>query len=376
MTELDTKTLQEGMLFSSPILFDDGKNMFLAERMPIGKMHLDAIRRWSIKKLITYGKQIDSADDGLDDLELLEEDDEGEVGSLFSLYMQTVADIETVFNDYAAGKPINKQLIDSSTKNIITFIKEEKAAAVSVSFIPMKEHLPIAVNAVNIAIVSGILAVEMKFPEKDVQHLIIAAILHDIDMLKQPERIVNKPAHLTEDEFSKIRTHSQKIINPILESLGYPKEVALIVFQHHERWDGKGYPEAKVGAQIYLPARVLAVADSFEAMLSDKPYRTSFDAHDAVKNLLAEKDTKFDPTVLKAFISCIGLYPIGSHVLLSDGSIAKIAEINPSAPFFPTVRIFVSKSPELPTNSLLDLKEQGELTITRALKQSEVSQFE
>ncbi len=373
MTEINTKTLQEGMLFSSPLLFDDGKNMFLAERMPIGKIHLDTVRRWNIEKVITYGKPIDSEDDGLDELEMLDEVDDDVEDPLLSLYMTAIKNMEDVFNAYNNNEALEKKLIDESVKIIYSLVTEEKSFAVGISFLPVKNHLPLVVNAVNIAFTSSIIATEMKFPAKDILHLITAALLHDIDMIKQPEKVLNKPGRLSDEEYSRIQAHSQKVISTILETLSYPKEIALIALQHHERWDGKGYPEGKKDQQIYLPARVLAVADSFEAMLSEKAYRSAFIAHDAVKTLLAEKEKKYDPAVLKAFISSIGLYPVGSHVLLSDGSIAKIAQINVDAPFFPTVRICLSKTPDLPVNSLLDLKGQSDLTITRAVKQSEVS---
>ncbi len=371
MTEINTKTIQEGMLFSSPLLFDDGKNMFLAERMPVGKLHLDAIRRWNIEKLITYGKQIDSADDGLDELELLDDIDEEDENPLLSKYAQTIQSMETIFKAYAADEPLDKSIIDTSVKSIYSMVDEERSFALGASFIPVKNHLPLVVNAVNVAFVAALIASDMQFPPKDVLHLITASLLHDVEMTKQPEKILNKPGRLSDEEYGKVQMHSQKAISTIMEKLSYPKEVALIVLQHHERWDGKGYPEGKRGQEIYLPARVLSVADAFEAMLSERPHRSAYVAHDAVKTLLADKETKFDPAVLKGFISCIGLYPIGSHVLLSDGSIAKVAQVNSAAPFFPTVRICVPKSDEIPENSLVDLKDQSELTITRALKQNE-----
>ncbi len=373
MTEIDTKTLQEGMLFSSPLLFDDGKNMFLAERTPICKMHLDTVRRWNILKVITYGKQVDSVDDGIDELEMLDDIDEADENPLLSKYLQVIQNLEVVFQAYKAGSPLDRNLVDDCVKIIYALNNDEKSFVSEVSFIPVKHHLPLVVAAVNIGFICAIIGTEMNFPQKDILHLITAALLHDIDMIKQPEKILNKTTRLSDEEFVRIQTHSQKVIATILETLSYPKEIALIILQHHERWDGTGYPEGKKGPQIYLPARVLSVADSFEAMLSEKAYRSAFVAHDAVKNLLADKEKKYDPAVLKSFISTIGLYPIGSHVLLSDGSIAKVVQVNAAAPFFPSVRICVPKSPELPVNSLLDLKAQVELTIVRAVKQEEIS---
>ncbi len=375
MTEIDTKTLKEGMLFSSPLLFDDGKNMFLPERMPITKYHLETLQRWSIEKVIAYGKEIANADEGIDELEMLEEVSSVDENQLYSRYISAIQCVEKVFKSYELGTPIDKTCLDEGVKTIYSLINEEKSFLAGISFTDVRNQKRIAISAVNVSILSAIIAMELKFSQKDILHLITAALLHDIDMLTQPDNIVKKMGKLTEEEYAQIKTHVHKAVALIIESLSYPKEIAVIILQHHERWDGKGYPDGKAGQQINLASRVLSVADAFEAMVSDKTYRTALVAHDAVKSLLQDKDTRFDPAVLKAFITCIGVYPVGSHVLLSDSSLAKIVEPNPKAPFFPTVIIRTSKNPALPVDTLVDLGEHNGLTILRPINQSELGAY-
>ncbi len=375
MTEIDSKTLKEGMLFSSPLLFDDGKNMFLPERMPITKYHLDTLQRWNIEKVIAYGKEITSADEGIDELESLEEVDSVDDTQLFSRYISSIQCIERAFKCYELGTAIDKGCLDESVKIIYALINEEKSFLAGISFAEVKNQKRQAINAVNIAILSAIIAMELKFSQKDILHLITAALLHDIDMLTQPDNIVKKMGKLTDEEFTQIKTHVHKAVALVIEKLSLSKEIAVIILQHHERWDGKGYPDGRSGQQINLASRVLSVADAFEAMVSDKTYRTALVAHDAVKALLQDKDTRFDPTVLKAFINCIGVYPVGSHVLLSDSSVAKIVEPNQAAPFFPSVIIRSSKNPALTPDTIIDLSEQDGLTILRPIKQSELSAY-
>ncbi len=374
MTIIDTATLKEGMLFSSPLLFDDEKNMFLAERLPVTKMHLDAIRKWGFKTVITYGKPIDSADDGVDDLESLDEL-EDEDNPALSTYITLQKEIETLFKSFLNGSGIEKKLIDDCVNMVHSLLDEDKRSLAGLNFTQHQNNLmPITINAVNIAIFSALVAQGMSFPQKDTINLITASFVHDIEMLKQPSDVVNKKGALTEAEFATIKTHCKNAVNTIVETLSLPKEVALIALQHHEQWDGKGYPEGKSDQQIYISARVLAVVDAFEAMVSDRPHRPGILPHEAVKVLLAGKDKKYDPTVLKAFVSTIGVYPIGSFVLLNDGSTAKVVEANAAAPFFPTVQICMSKTTSITVDSIINLQEKG-MSVSKAISETDLNNF-
>ncbi|MBI5509718.1 MAG: HD domain-containing protein [Deltaproteobacteria bacterium] len=126
------------------------------------------------------------------------------------------------------------------------------------------------------------------------------ALLHDIGKIGVPESILNKPTGLSDAEMSEIKRHPE-IGAHMLE--GYPRfeDVRRIVAQHHERWDGKGYPAGLAGEQIVLGARILAVADAVDAMLSSRPYRAGMDLATVITNVIQEAGCQFDPTVVAAF---------------------------------------------------------------------------
>jgi HD-GYP domain-containing protein (c-di-GMP phosphodiesterase class II) len=131
-----------------------------------------------------------------------------------------------------------------------------------------------------------------------------------------------------------------------------PQEVNLIALQHHERWDGKGYPNHLAGTAIDIGARIVSVADAFEAMVSNKSYRNSLMGYQALKNLLADNGRRFDPDVIIAFTKIIGIYPIGSIVRLNDKSIARVTSIHTDAPLRPVVQLLVDN-----TGKVLNSKE-------------------
>jgi HD-GYP domain-containing protein (c-di-GMP phosphodiesterase class II) len=148
------------------------------------------------------------------------------------------------------------------------------------------------------------IARKLGLSEWECRNVKYAAALHDIGKIGIARKILNKPGALSEEEFVHVKTHPQlgdSIIEPVT-FLQAPRE---IILHHHERFDGKGYPDGLVGDQIPLGARILAVADSFEAMMSDRPYRKALPVTEAVKEVDLNAGTQFDPVVVKAFMEAV-----------------------------------------------------------------------
>lgn len=145
---------------------------------------------------------------------------------------------------------------------------------------------------------------KMGLSERELKFMKYAAALHDIGKIGIAPKILNKPMGLTDEEFLYIKTHPQ-LGDSIIELIPFLQESRAIILYHHERFDGKGYPDGLKGNDIPLGARILSVADSFEAMMSDRPYRKALPLHEAVKELTDNKGTQFDPDVIDAFIEVI-----------------------------------------------------------------------
>jgi putative nucleotidyltransferase with HDIG domain len=128
----------------------------------------------------------------------------------------------------------------------------------------------------------------------------LSLLFHDIGKIEVPDYILNKPAKLTLEEYEIIKRHpvtGEEILKPVK----FLQEVAKVIRQHQERWDGKGYPDGLKGEEIHLYARIVAVADAFDAMTSDRSYRKAMKVEDAVEEILRNKGTQFDPKVVEAF---------------------------------------------------------------------------
>lgn len=387
MQTIKKESLKKGMKFSAPVFFDDGKYMFLAEHKPVAQFHLNAMSRWKIPYVITHGKEIFSTP-SVDVAELEAVDGEQTISDsifsaerkilgkspLWAYYSEAVKNMEVVYQHYKKSEPIDKALIDDCVKFIYKLVSDDKRYALSCVICPFEDFMYYAVAAVDVAVLSVIMAQELEFPQRTIIQIITAALLHDLEMAMLSDSIVNKKGKLTPEEFELLKIHPLKTARYVTEVLMYPREIAVILMQHHERWDGTGYPEGRKKENIDPAARVLSVADAFEAMCSEKSYRGSMIAYDAVKNLLNDKEKRFDPSILKAFIKSIGLYPPGTYVVLSDSSLAKIVESNSNSPFMPTVEIVSAGDSKKARKKgdIINLKEQRNVFILRAMDLKEL----
>jgi diguanylate cyclase (GGDEF)-like protein/putative nucleotidyltransferase with HDIG domain len=137
--------------------------------------------------------------------------------------------------------------------------------------------------------------------DTEIQGVKTAAVLHDIGKLAVPEHILSKPGPLTQEEFQKIRVHPQ-VGAEIISAVPFPYPVAPLILSHHERWDGKGYPQGLKGEEIPLGARILAVVDYFDALTSDRPYHKAMTHDAAIALLQQEAGRALDPTVVGMFV--------------------------------------------------------------------------
>lgn len=129
-------------------------------------------------------------------------------------------------------------------------------------------------------------------------------LLHDIGKVGIPEAILNKPGPLTEEEWAVMRTHpviGERLVTP-LRLMG---DAVGIIRSHHERWDGKGYPEGRAGEDIYLPARIFMLADAFDAMTTDRPYRKAPPVEVALEQIERHAGTQFDPDLAGAWVTMV-----------------------------------------------------------------------
>jgi|GEM_PF-2367105 len=157
-------------------------------------------------------------------------------------------------------------------------------------------------HSLNVAMVSAIIGREIGYNENKVKDLTFSAFLHDVGKMKIPKSILYKPGALTEEEMGLVKKHSELGYDYLINVLKLPHLIARPSLQHHERWEGQGYPYGLRGEQISEFSQIIAIADVYDALVSDKVYRSSVQSIEAMRILLTEESRSFNPQILNKFV--------------------------------------------------------------------------
>lgn len=198
-------------------------------------------------------------------------------------------------------------------------------------------------HSISVCILSVLIGVKMRLPEKELVELAMGALLHDLGKMMIPQETLNKEAPLNAAEWQLVRRHGQWAFELLRRQQSLPLVAAHIAFQHHENYNGSGYPLGLAGEEIHLYARIVAVADVFDAVTADRPYRKAFLPHDAYEIIIGSRGTKFDPAIVDMFIANVALYPVGSTVVLDSGEVGVVVKVYPKLPTRPLVKVVFDK---------------------------------
>ena len=363
--------LKIGMKFSAPLYTDDD-HAVLESGVTIKESIYNRLVRWGIKDLYTDGDLIiEEIDEDIN----LDEDIENlikESNNYIHIYKKCLADFDDFMEKITKEDTFDKESLEKIIKAINVLVDEYKNDVISYMAVESDDFEYLTTHAINTTIISIIGGKELKLDENQLRLLGIASLLHDLGMLKIPKEILNKKDKLTSSEYSIIKSHPISAYKQMSNSGLFNQDVLDAVLQHHEQFDGNGYPRKLNGSKINIFAKIISIADSFEAQIAQRVYRKSKTGYMAMKSVLAEAQNRFDPKVLRAFLLTLSIYPPGSLLQLNDNSIGTVISINPTAPLRPVIRIIVDEFGEkISENVTKDLKEESELFIVKVLNKDE-----
>jgi HD-GYP domain-containing protein (c-di-GMP phosphodiesterase class II) len=233
-------------------------------------------------------------------------------------------------------------------------------------------------HAVNVACFAWKMAVNMKLSAQDIEDTLVAGILHDIGFGKVPAFHLNlddpafnegKPERLlTETNRRLVRAHSEAGAKAILPENDQARRVAEIIWQHHERADGTGYPRGLKETEQHVSSRILAIIDTYEALIHPRPFRDTLVPPMGIEAIKRDHPGSFSARMLKELLRSMPLFPVGYHVRLSDGSIGRVIRTNAESPLRPDVEVITDNSGEaiIPPREIR-LRESPMLYITECL---------
>ena len=211
-------------------------------------------------------------------------------------------------------------------------------------------------HSVNVTILSVITGISLGLNNSDLYKLGLGALLHDVGKVNIPKEVLNKSGKLDDKEFNIIKQHPVEGYKILKQNDEIPTTSYMVALHHHEKFAGKGYPEGKNGSDIHLYSRIASVADVYDALVSDRPYRKGFAPSEAMEFILGGSGTNFDRDIVTHFFKKVAPYPVGTEVILSDNRQGIVIENFEKYTLRPKVRITKENGADI-TPYDIDLRE-------------------
>ncbi len=221
------------------------------------------------------------------------------------------------------------------TTDLMAAIEENDALAIDIGQLKTSDEYTFK-HSVDVATISMILAKKSGYSKKQIGEVGIAGLLHDIGKTKVPLEILNKTAALDDDEFAVMKQHSVFGYRMIQNRPEFSQETCLAVLQHHEKANGTGYPMQATADQITPYAKLLSIADVYDALITERPYKSAYSQRDAIETIMS-MSSELDIDIMRCFLESMILYPVDSFVELSNGEKAKVVRNTPGYILRPVV---------------------------------------
>ncbi|MFU2488656.1 HD-GYP domain-containing protein [Thauera sp. WH-1] len=255
-----------------------------------------------------------------------------------ALQREANAIVRDLLNDIRLGKQIEIEKVEPLVARIVDSIFTQQDALLPLARLKQHDSYTFQ-HSVSVCALMTAFARTLQLPIEIIHEIAIGALLHDVGKARVPDEILNKPGKLTDAEFDRMKSHvvQSKII---LQATPGISPIALdVAAQHHERYDGTGYPNKLKGEQISLYGRMGAIVDVYDAISSNRVYHKGMAPTEALRKLLDWSANHFEPRLVKAFIRSVGIYPTGALVRLESKRLAVVQAQHADKPMQPTVKV-------------------------------------
>jgi len=252
--------------------------------------------------------------------------------------------------------------ITNSATSIVEKLLLNKEIEINIQDIKnMEEYL--YQHSVNVAVLSVLFGIAMGFSYEKLNALAIGSLMHDIGYNFIDSDVLMKKEKLSDEEYKQVKTHTELGYHHLKDNIDISAHIRMIVYQHHEYMDGSGYPKGLKGEDISELAKMVAIADIYDALTSDRPYRDALSPLEANEVLLAHAINQLDPGLVRKFTKLVVPYPIGTLVKLSNDEIGVVEDIDADFPMRPVIRVvlFRDRKVEIITR---DLMKENNILIT------------
>ncbi len=288
---------------------------------------------------------------------------------------ETARLIKDSFKLLEQDRKINVRMVQKVVNNLIDELLCNCNVLINLSDIRSYDDYTFA-HSVNVCILSIMTGISMGYNDLKLKELGMGALLHDIGKVKLGKELLNKTDDLSREEYELVKQHPQYGFDILRKYEDISLLSSHIAFQHHERWDGNGYPRGLAGESIHEYARIVSVADVYDALMADRPYRAPYSVNQAITIIKRMSGIHLDKRCVDAFVANIAIYPIGSIVELNSGVVGIVVDVNREMPNRPVVKVvYDQNSRRLYHAHEVDLSKMTTVIITRVLEEKDINEL-
>jgi len=328
MVLVDLDKINEGQIIARNIYLSDGR-VLLGAGVPFQKKYIKRLKHLGISSAYIIDERFKLFQDLIKVEDIISD----------ATRLESIQVTKECMDNIVRGQNIDDRKVMKTINHIIDDLLSQKEILVNLSDIRTFDDYTFA-HSSNVAVLSIMVGLRLGLNQLELRNLGIGALLHDVGKTHIPIEVLNKPGKLDEEEFNLIQNHSTYGFEIIRETKDLNLLAAHVAYQHHERYNGTGYPRKLQGEEISLFARIVAIADVYDALVADRPYRKRMLPHEAFEFLMAYSYTHFDHDLIKIFLQHIPPYPVGTMVRLNNGEKAVVIKQNAKILLRPVVIAF------------------------------------
>ena len=378
MKEFPVSELKTQTYFTEPVYLDEDY-ILLAADVPTTTDLLKRLKSWGYAHVLTDGETTQTAK------ELHPEASQGEIAQSLEdeerkvraeTYFKSVVNfLESAFTVFKEKEELRISDFADTVKEMIGEVKANRQFMLNFEDGKTVASSHVITHSIKTAILTLALVDYLKMPLFKQIDIGTAALLHQIGLLKIPEAVYLSEKPLSPSEKKVLMAHPILGFR-ILRAASFPAVVCQAVLEHNERIDGTGFPRRVTGDKISLYGKIIAVASSYNAATSKRPYKPAIDGHSGLMDLVKNAGKKYDEKVLAALVYILSLYPIGTHIIMSNGALGRVVQYNQEDPKHPVVKLLVDENGTPYTNPpLVHTREGDEVVISRTMNADELTKL-
>lgn len=284
-----------------------------------------------------------------------------EIDELKSLHERAKKITKQLYLDARAGKSIDTEMAQKIVDTFVDSCFKKPHLVVTLSRLKSFDDYTF-VHSLNVGVLSIVLGKRYGLDVVGLKNLGMGALLHDIGKMKVPDKILNKPGKLTDEEFEIMKKHPVYGYEMLKNDKNIHEDSLSAIYLHHERADGSGYPLGLREAKIPLSAKIVSIVDVYDAITSKRVYHDALIPPKALQLLFSWSEKHFNKILVKFFMEIIGIYPVGTLVLLDTGELAIVFEQSKDDPTRPKVLVITDERRKMKEPYLFDLKKYNLIT--------------